>query len=326
MDSNLRIGDLKFDNPFFLAPLAGITDAPMRLLSKEQGASLVYSEMISGKGLWYGDRNTKSLLFAYPEEGPFAVQLFGKEPDVMREAVKQLNSHPCCIFDFNIGCPVPKVVKNGEGSALMKNPDLIYEILSQMVKWSDKPVTAKIRLGWDQNTINAVEVAKAIESAGASAICVHGRTRQDFYQGEANWEEIGKVKAKVNIPIIGNGDVTNWESAKKLMEVSGCDFVMVGRGALGNPWIFAELVAGWEGREIPSRPTSKQRCQTILRHLDLVKELKGENVAIREMRKHIGWYIKGIKGAAKLRGAINQIDDYEELKKNISEIFHNQER
>ena len=315
-----KIGNVKLDNPFLLAPLAGITDAPMRLLCREQGAAFAYSEMVSGKGLWYGDKNTGKILFTYPEEREIGFQVFGSEPDIMAFTAKKLEEYPNKILDFNMGCPVPKIVKNGEGSALMKNPDLAYDLIKAMADNTSKPVTVKMRIGWDENSINAIEVAKAVEAAGAKAICVHGRTREQFYTGKVNWEEIAKVKEAVSVPVIGNGDVTCWEDAKEMFKVTGCDMIMIGRGALGNPWIFRELLAGYRGEEIPSRPTLDEKKEMMKRHIKMVVELKGEYGGVREMRKHVGWYIKGMHGSAQLRGRINQIEDLAGLLKAIDEL------
>lgn len=316
----LRIGNLILDNPFFLAPLAGITDPTMRRLCKEQGAALVFSEMISSKGLWYGDKNTTKLLRTYEDEKPVAFQIFGHEPEVMAFTARELEELPCAIIDINMGCPVPKIVKNGEGSALLKNPDLVYDIVSAVVKNTTKPVTAKIRIGWDSNSVNAVEVAHAVSAAGASAITVHGRTREQYYSGKADWAAIASVKRAVDIPVIGNGDVSNGESALAMMEETGCDFVMVGRGALGNPWIFRELLAAWRGEKIPGKPAVEDKKRIMMRHLEDLSELKGEYAAVREMRKHVGWYLKGVHGAAAFRGRVNQITDIYELKKAIESI------
>lgn len=316
----LRIGNLTLDNPFFLAPLAGITDAPMRRLCKEQGAALVFSEMVSGKGLWYKDKNTAGLLRTYEEERPVAFQIFGHEPEIIAFTASEISKLPCAAIDINMGCPVPKIVKNGEGSALLKNPDLVYDIVSAAVKNTDKPVTVKIRTGWDKNSINAVEVAHAISAAGASAITVHGRTREQYYSGKADWKMIAAVKRAVDIPVVGNGDVVDAASAMAMIEETGCDFVMIGRGALGNPWIFRELEAAWRGKELPEKPGSEEKKEMMIRHLLDLAEFKGEYPAVREMRKHVGWYIKGMHNAAALRGKVNQINDIDELKEVIRSI------
>ncbi len=316
----LRIGNLILDNPFFLAPLAGITDASMRRLCKEQGAALVFSEMVSAKGMWYGDKNTGKLLYTNEEEAPVAFQVFGHEPEVMAFAAREFSKMPCSIIDINMGCPVPKIVKNGEGSALLKNPDLVYDVVSATVKNSDKPVTAKIRIGWDQDSINAVEIAHAVSAAGAAAITVHGRTREQYYSGEADWTQIAAVKKAVDIPVIGNGDVKDGQSALAMLDQTGCDFVMIGRGALGNPWIFQEVIAAWRGEELPPKPTREEKKAMMLRHLKDLSELKGEYAAVREMRKHVGWYLKNIPGAAAFRGRVNQIVDLDKLVEAIENI------
>ena len=313
----LRIGNVELENPFLLAPLAGITDAPFRRLCHRFGAALVYSEMVSAKGLWYGDKKTDQLLSIHEEEKPVAYQIFGSDPEIMAFAAKELNDRENVILDVNMGCPVPKIVKNGEGSALLKDPDLIYDIISQMVKATDKPVTAKIRLGFEKDSFLAIEAAKAIEAAGGSAVAVHGRTREQYYSGEADWDKIAKVRENISIPLIGNGDVTDYETAKKIMEVTGCDLVMIGRGALGSPWIFRELKAGWNGEEIPMPPDIEEKKKLMLEHFDMVLAQKGEYAAVREMRKFIGWYMKGVKGGAALRGKVNTITDSEELRSVI---------
>ena len=316
----LRIGNLILDNPFFLAPLAGITDAPTRRLCKEQGAALAFTEMVSGKGLWYGDKNTGKLLHIYEGESPVGVQIFGHEPDVMAFTAREIDKLPCDIIDINMGCPVPKIVKNGEGSALLKNPDLVYDVVSSVVKNTSKPVTVKIRIGWDENSINCVEVAHAISAAGAAAISVHGRTREQFYSGKADWSKIAAVKRAVDIPVVGNGDVVDAKSAMDMMKETDCDFVMIGRGALGNPWIFKEVVAAWRGEELPPPPTKEEKKLMMVRHLQDLADLKGEYAAVREMRKHVGWYLKGVHGAAAFRGKVNQITDITELKETILNI------
>lgn len=319
-DNNLKIGNVGLSGPFLLAPLAGITDGPFRRLCSEAGAGLVYSEMVSAKGLWYKDKNTGGLLEILPGEGPVAYQLFGHEPEIMAFAARELDKRDNVIFDINMGCPVPKIVKNGEGSALMKNPDLAHDVVAAAVKNTSKPVTVKIRAGWDADSINAVEVAHAVSAAGASAIAVHGRTREQYYSGKADWSVIAAVKRAVDIPVIGNGDVTDGASALRMMEETGCDFVMVARGALGNPWIFRELNAAWRGDPLPPPPTKEDKKQMMLRHFNDVLDLKGEYVAVREMRKHVGWYLKGVPGAAAFRGKINQINSAVELRKAIQEI------
>ena len=316
----LRIGSLKLDNPFLLAPLAGITDAPMRRLCHRQGAALTYTEMVSCKGMWYGDRNTGKLLYTYRDEQPVGYQIFGHEPEVMAYAAREISSMPGKLIDINFGCPVPKIVKNGEGSALLKNPDLIYDIVAAVVKNTDKPVTAKIRTGWDKDSINVVEVAHAISAAGASAIAVHARTREQYYSGKADWSMIASVKRSVDIPVIGNGDVTDGKAAISMMDETGCDLVMIGRGALGNPWIFREALAAWRGEEIPPQPSKDEKKAMMISHLEDLTELKGEYAAVREMRKHVGWYLKGVPGAAAFRGMVNNITDSNELIKAIKSI------
>lgn len=316
----LRIGNLTLDNPFFLAPLAGITDSPFRSLCKEQGAALVFTEMVSGKGLWYGDKNTGKLLYIAPEEEPVGFQIFGHEPEVMAFTARELDKMPGALIDINMGCPVPKIVKNGEGSALLKNPDLIYDVVAATVKNTSKPVTVKIRIGWDSDSINAVEVAHAISAAGASAVTVHGRTREQYYSGKADWSVIAAVKRAVDIPVVGNGDVVDAASALAMIEQTDCDFVMVGRGALGNPWVFRELIAAWKGEELPPRPTASEKKAMMLRHLQGIESIKGEYAAVREMRKHVGWYLKGVPGAAAFRGRVNQITDMKELIQAIKNI------
>lgn len=415
----LTIGNLKLNYPFVLAPLAGITDRSMRSLCCQAGASLTYTEMVSAKGLWYGDRKTAELLKIGPEEGPAAYQLFGSEPEILGYAVRILadplhakavdaemerrwenfadaepagGNHPAAetpaasrpagrpplgartaeillqrtadgelrlpaLFDLNAGCPVPKIVRNGEGSALLKDPQLVYDCISAMcdaareaaagiapgaaagaTREAPIPVTIKIRKGFERDENCAVEIAKAAEAAGAAAVTVHGRTRQQFYEGKADWDAIAAVKKAVKIPVIGNGDVMCGADAIRMMEETGCDGVMIARGALGNPWIFAEACALWDERRGESGdgrsgvavsvphvdgratggfrpPTEKERIDLLLHHIDLVCEDKGEHVAVREMRKHIGWYIKGMHGATRIRREINAIGDAEEMKR-----------
>lgn len=320
MKKELKIGNVQLENPFLLAPLAGITDAPTRKLCREMGAALVYSEMVSGKGLYYKDKKTDQLLHIDEAEKPVAFQVFGSEPEILAYTAKELDCRDNAILDINMGCPVPKIVKNGEGSALLKNVDLIYDLICAMVKNTSKPVTAKIRIGFDEKSINAVEAAKAIEAGGAAAVAVHGRTREQFYSGTADWSQIAAVKQAVNIPVIGNGDVVDGPSAMRMFDETGCDFIMVGRGALGNPWIFRELVAAWKGEELPPKPTRDEKKEMMKRHLRDTMALKGEYVAVREMRKHVGWYLKGEHGSAAFRGKVNQITDLQELLNAIGEL------
>lgn len=317
----LNIGGLQLDTPFVLAPLAGITDKAMRSLCAKHGASLVYTEMVSGKGLWYGDRKSRKLLEIGDDEGPVAFQLFGSDPEVMAFAAKDLRDEANPILDLNVGCPVPKIVKNGEGSALLKNLDLLYDIVESMVKNAGKPVTAKIRMGFEKGQNTAVETAKALEAAGASAVAVHGRTREQYYEGKADWQVIADVKAAVSVPVIGNGDVMTGKDAVDMLEQTGCDGVMIARGALGNPWIFSEAAALWKEEELPKPPTDEQRLRMLIKHLDMIIEDKGERIAVREIRKHVGWYIKGMHGAAAFRRQVNQIDDAQQMKAAINSFI-----
>ena len=317
----MEIGNLKLENPYILAPMAGVTDLPFRLLCKEQGAGLLCMEMISAKALQYKNKNTKVLLAIPPQEYPVSLQLFGSDPKIISEQAKRIEDLPFQILDINMGCPVPKVVKNGEGSALMKNPKLVFEIVSQLVKAIEKPVTVKIRKGFDDDHINAVEIAKIAEEAGASAVAVHGRTREQYYSGEADWDIIRAVKAAVQIPVIGNGDVTSAEKAAEMRKITGCDGVMIGRGVQGNPWIFRELAEYDRTGTIPPRPTQEEIRNMMLRHARMQLEFKGEYLGIREMRKHVAWYVKGMKGAAKFRAQINQVESYEELEELLKMLI-----
>lgn len=316
----IKIGDLELDNPFVMAPLAGITDVSMRRLVSEQGAALVYSEMISAKGLWYNDKNTERLLLTDPAEAPLMYQLFGSEPEIMAAAAVQLKDRANAGIDINMGCPVPKVVKNGEGSALLKKPELIYDIVKAVADAAGKPVNGKIRIGWDDRSVNAVEVAKAIEAAGAAAVAVHGRTRMQYYSGNSNWDMIRKVKEAVSIPVIGNGDVFSGEDAVRMLEETGCDLVMIARGALGNPWIFRDAAAIWRGEEKPPAPSTSEKVQMMLRHLEHLAQIKGDRIAVKEMRKHVGWYLKGVHGSAAIRRKVNTINDMDDLKKELSAL------
>lgn len=319
-ESNLKIGSLKLDNPFILAPMAGITDASMRRICRQLGASLTYSEMVSAKGIYYNDKKTERLLFSYPEDKPWALQIFGHEPEIMAYAADYLEKYDNAILDINMGCPVPKVVKNGDGSALMNDPKLIEEVVKAVVKASSKPVTVKIRLGFSELSMNAVDCAKAIEQGGASMVAVHGRTRSQFYSGKANWEKIREVKESVSIPVCGNGDVNSVYDAATLMKVSGCDFVMIGRAIEGNPWIFRDLKNAWEGNALEDAPSIEEKKSMIRRQLEELCELKGEYAAIREMRRIASWYLKGMPGGAKKRAAFNQVTELSVMKEMIEMI------
>jgi len=315
----LTIGNVELENPYILAPMAGVTDLPFRLLCREQGAGLLCMEMVSAKAIQYNNKNTKALLEIHPEEPPVSLQLFGSDPEVISEIAKQIEELPFSILDINMGCPVPKIVRNGEGSALMKQPKLVHEIVSKTVKAIEKPVTVKIRKGFDDSCINAVEIAKIIEDAGASAVAVHGRTREQYYSGKADWDIIRQVKEAVSIPVIGNGDVVSGASAIAMQKETGCDGVMIGRGAQGNPWIFSELLAYDRTGEMPARPTMEEIKQMIYRHARLQVKYKGEYLGIREMRKHVSWYTSGLPNSAKLRGEINAVESLEELEKLLEE-------
>lgn len=320
-----QIGSFKPKNPFFMAPLAGVTDAPTRLIYSEMGAGLVYSEMVSAKGMHYGDRKSNRLLdILYPDDdhnsnlGDVAFQIFGSDPEIMAEAAEMLDQRENVLIDVNMGCPVPKVFKNGDGSALLKNPILCEQIISSMKARTSKPVTAKIRIGVDSSRINCVEVAKALEEGGADAICVHGRTREAYYSGEVDYRRIAEVKESVNIPVIGNGDIFDIDSCKRMFTETGVDFVMIARGALGNPWIFKELNAWWLGESVPSRPTKEEIKDMMIYHTKLLVDYKGEKIAKNEMKKHLAWYTKGLAGSNDFRRKINNINSIKEIIAAIS--------
>ncbi|WP_032507226.1 tRNA dihydrouridine synthase DusB [Clostridioides difficile] len=309
----MKIGNLELKNKVFLSPMAGVTDLPFRLICKEQGCGLLYTEMINGKALCYDDENTKKMLKIEEEEHPVAVQIFGSEPEFMGRAAEIMNDYSNEILDINMGCPAPKVVKNGDGSALMKNPKLAEEVLRAVVKNSKKPVTLKIRKGWDDNSVNAVEIAKIAEDCGISTLAIHGRTREQFYTGKADWDIIAEIKKNLSIPVIGNGDVFTIEDSINMLDKTGCDAIMIGRGAQGNPWIFKRINHYMNTGEILPEPTLNEKISTAIKHLKLAVEEHGEYVAVREMRKHIAWYLKGLRNSAKLRDEINKIEDYQEV-------------
>ncbi len=360
MIKKLRIGNVVLDNNLILAPMAGVTALPFRLLCREQGAGLVCSEMVSAKAIYYHNKNTEELMAIHPEEMPVSLQLFGSDADIISEMARQIEERPFAILDINMGCPVPKVVNNGEGSALMKNPKLAAEIITKTVKAVKKPVTIKIRKGFDESHVNAVEIARIAEGCGAAAVAVHGRTREQYYTGEADWEIIARVKEAVTIPVIGNGNITDGPSARAAFEQTGCDGLMIGRAARGNPWIFREIAqylseeetggtpvpgtdtGGAGNGEIAGAPvpgadfvpcmpdktrnttpekTAAEVCETILRHARMEFEIKGEYTAVREMRKHIAWYTAGYPNSAALRRRVNEIESFAELKSTVGEIF-----
>lgn len=317
----LKIGNVILENNVMLAPMAGVTDLPFRLICKEQGAGLLCMEMVSAKAVHYNNKNTEALMEIHPEEMPVSLQLFGSEPEVMAETAARIEERPFAILDINMGCPVPKVVNNHEGSALMKDPKLAGEIIYAVSHAIQKPVTVKIRKGFDEDSVNAVEMAKIAEENGAAAVAVHGRTREQYYSGKADWDIIRQVKEAVHIPVIGNGDVTDAVSAKRMLEETGCDGIMIGRASRGNPWIFREINSYLDTGIIPERPTKQEVCDTILKHARLQLEYKGEYTAVREMRKHVAWYTTGYPHSAKLRQLVNEIETIAELEESIQKIF-----
>lgn len=320
MEFRWKIGKIQMENPFVLAPMAGVTDLPFRKLCKEQGAGLICTEMVSAKAISFHNKNTEALMEMDPSEHPVSLQLFGSEPELMAEVAKSIEERPFEILDINMGCPVPKVVNNGEGSALLKDPKLIGKIIKAVSGAIRKPVTAKMRIGFEGYPVDPVEIAKIMEDSGAAAIAVHGRTRQQYYSGHADWDTIRKIKEAVRIPVIGNGDVDSPEKAEALLKETGCDAVMIGRAVRGNPWIFRELNHYFlTGEKLP-RPSAEEIREMILRHARMQIEIKGEFTGIREMRKHVAWYTAGMRHSAGLRRESNLIADYQALEKLLDHL------
>lgn len=316
----LQIGNVTLKNNLILAPMAGVTDLPFRLLCKEQGAGLLCMEMVSAKAILYKNKNTEELLTIDPRENPVSLQLFGSDPDIISEIAKQMEDRPFDILDINMGCPVPKVVNNGDGSALMKNPKLAGEIIEKTVRAIKKPVTVKIRKGFDDDHVNAVEMAHIAEESGAAAVAVHGRTREQFYSGKADWDIIRQVKERVSIPVIGNGDLLTAEDVIAMEKQTGCDGFMIARGAEGNPWIFRQILHYFETGEQLPKPDFSEMTEMLLRHAKMQLKFKGEYTGIREIRKHAAWYTAGYKNSSRLRGRINEVENYEQLEALFREV------
>lgn len=310
---SLKIGNVTIDGNMILAPMAGVTDLPFRVLCKEMGADLIYTEMVSAKGIYYDNKNTEALLQVLDEERPVALQLFGSDPHLMAEMAKKIEHRNFDILDINMGCPVPKVVNNNEGSALLKDPKLVGQIVSEVSKAIKKPLTIKIRKGFGNDDCNAVEIAKVIEANGGAAVAIHGRTREQYYTGNADWDVIKAVKEAVSIPVFGNGDVTSPELAKKMLDYTGCDGVMIARGVRGNPWLFGQIKHYLNTGEVLDKPSIEEVVTTIKRHARLQIQYKGEYLGIREMRKHVAWYTTGYKESAKLRNQVNEVTTLEGL-------------
>lgn len=317
----MQIGNITIENPVMLGPMAGVTDMPFRILCKEQGCGLLYTEMVSAKGIFYKNKNTGLLLQNDTTEHPLAVQLFGSDPDIMADMAKVVEEYPFEIIDINMGCPVPKVVNNKEGSALMKDPKLVEKILSKMVKAVQKPITIKIRSGFDDAHINAVEIAKIAESCGVSALAIHARTREQYYSGTADWNMIRKVKESIQIPVIGNGDIVTPQDAKRMLEETGCDGIMIGRAARGNPWIFKQVSHYLKTGILLPKPSLAEVKEMMLRHARMQLEYKGDFTGIREMRKHVAWYTSGYPHSAELRKRVNDVESYEELEALLMEMM-----
>ena len=316
----LQIGNVTLENNLILAPMAGVSDLPFRLLCREQGAGLVCMEMVSAKAILYKNRNTEELLTIDPKEHPVSLQLFGSDPDIISEIAKQIEERPFDILDLNMGCPVPKVVNNGDGSALMKNPRLAGEIIEKTARAIKKPLTVKIRKGFDDAHVNAVELAHIAQESGAAAVAVHGRTREQYYAGHADWDIIRQVKEAVSIPVIGNGDIRTPQDVAAMAEQTGCDGYMIARGAEGNPWIFRQILHYFETGEHLARPDFSEVTEMLLRHAKMQIDCKGDYTGIREIRKHAAWYTAGYRNSSKLRGRINEVENYEQLEALFREV------
>lgn len=318
----LKIGNVELDNNLVLAPMAGVTDMSFRQLCREQGCGLLVTEMVSAKAILYKNRNTKDLMAIGEGERPVSLQLFGSDPEIVSDIAHQVEDGPYDIIDLNMGCPVPKIVGNGEGSALMKNPKLVEELLSALVRKVHKPVTVKFRKGFDDEHVNAVEIAKIAESCGVAAVAVHGRTREQYYSGKADWDIIRQVKEAVKVPVIGNGDVKCVQDAVRMMNETGCDMVMIGRGALGNPWIFREINGYFSsGLRIMPPPTLAERIVVIKKHMDALCAAKGEGRGMREARKHVAWYMHGLRGAAEFRRMAGELETLSDLDKLLEKVY-----